>query len=156
VSGSVTGTRLVALWRLQDGGVPRVDCPRKTQPTGCPYPPLPVMEGGEMVSSWKERSIVRRDTRQAKVQNIRPPGRSGRNTKKWCRGKVGVEHQPACISYDEWENRTDTSRWSKDWKVLVCSGCGKALDHWFPVPAFQERRPQPEWVAAPSPASGSD
>lgn len=104
------------------------------------------------MSDWKERSIKRRDERQTKVPNIRPPSGSSKNTKKWCRGKVGVPHKPKCVSYHEWENRGEPQGWSKDWKVLVCEACGKELDTWWPYPTewkFTRSRSKPDWVTDP-------
>lgn len=99
------------------------------------------------MSAWKERAIARRDERQTKVQSVRPPAPSKKNTKKWCRGKVGREHKPVCVPYDEWENRPEGSEFAKDWKLLVCSECEKQLDYWWPTRLFKDSRPQPDWTA---------
>ncbi len=101
------------------------------------------------MSDYKESSRKRRDERQTKVPNIRPPSGSSKNTRKWCRGKVGVPHKPKCVRYDEYENQHGESRWTKGWKVLVCESCGKELDHWWPYPKglnLLTIRAKPDWV----------
>lgn len=41
--------------------------------------------------SWKASGVLRRDARQTKDEpNIKHPGK--KNTKRWCKGKVGREH----------------------------------------------------------------
>jgi hypothetical protein len=97
------------------------------------------------MSDWRERSNKRRDERQTKVPVIRAPSASKKDTKKWCRGKAGVEHKPVCMTHDEWENRSQSSAWSKDWRVLVCEDCGKQLDYWWPVPFMKGAAP-PAWL----------
>jgi hypothetical protein len=64
------------------------------------------------------------------------PQRGRKNTRRWCRGKVGVEHNPAvvippnvyrqeCRSYPHWRTG-DPERWWCGHK-LVCLVCGKVL-----------------------------
>jgi len=53
------------------------------------------------MKDWNESGIRRRDARQTILPDIRPPGRSAKDTRKWCRGKVGVEHKPVCVAYGE-------------------------------------------------------
>jgi hypothetical protein len=101
-----------------------------------------------MGSEYRESAIRRRDERQTKVPIIRRPSGSKKDTRKWCRGRIGVEHKPQCVSHDEWENRQDGSDWSKDWRVLVCEECGKQLDYWFPVPWWRDEKSPPNWVTA--------
>jgi hypothetical protein len=98
------------------------------------------------MSDWKESATRRRDARQTKAPDIRAPSASKKNTKKWCRGKVGAEHKPVCVSYNEWENRRTWAKWSKDWKVLICSECGKQLDYWWPNTIISEKKPCPDWA----------
>ena len=53
-----------------------------------------------------------------------PPHRSKKNTKRWCKGKVGREHVPG-----EWGTRRGMHYW---WEK-PCQNCGKILDyhiHW--------------------------
>jgi hypothetical protein len=60
-----------------------------------------------------------------------------RDTKRWCKGKVGVEHKPAVKTFSEIKNwqgfgdRKATDLW-QGWLVQYCTGCGKELDHYTP------------------------
>lgn len=94
------------------------------------------------MSEWRERANKRRDQRQAKLPAIRPPGGSNKDTKRWCRGKVGREHKPVCIDY----NDIKKVNYFKGWKVLVCEVCQKQLDHYWPSPFRKEPPPPPAWV----------
>ena len=96
------------------------------------------------MSEWRERANKRRDERQTKAPAIRPPSGSKKNTKKWCRGKVSVEHKPVCVAYNDLKNVHFSV---PDWKVLVCSECKKELDHWWPCTWFKEKRDPPAWVS---------
>lgn len=51
-----------------------------------------------------------------------PKHRSKKNTKRWCKGKVGKEHQPV------WVGRQDRL---SIWLKYTCQECGKILDHWW-------------------------
>lgn len=97
------------------------------------------------MSDWRERANKRRDERQAKLPAIRVPGGSKKDTKKWCRGKVGVPHKPVCVAYDS-HKRTNLR--VPEWKILLCSECKKELDHWWPSPFawWKKERTPPAWV----------
>lgn len=98
------------------------------------------------MSEWRERANRRRDQRQTKLPAIRAPSASKKDTKKWCRGKVGVEHKPVCVAYDD--HKRSSLRVS-EWKILLCSTCKKELDYWWPSPFdWPGKKPQtpPEWV----------
>lgn len=98
------------------------------------------------MSDYRQRSIKRRDERNTKVPVIRAPSGSKRNTKRWCRGKVGREHKPRCVDYSDLKNVT----WGSKWKVLLCDECGKQLDHWWPrMFDFETAKTPPAWVVMP-------
>ena len=84
-----------------------------------------------------------RDQRQSR-DDPRPPSGSGKNTKRWCRGKVGREHKPECRSYNEVKRVT----FAPEWKLLICSECGKELDFWMPSRFFKKDRPAPMWACS--------
>ncbi len=65
-----------------------------------------------------------------------------KNTRKWCRGKVGIEHMPKCFAYGH--GRGAALGIFADWRTLVCTTCGKRLDSWCPWQ--RETRPTPPWV----------
>lgn len=94
------------------------------------------------MSEWRERANKRRDERQTKVPVIRPQSASGKNTKRWCRGKTGREHNPVCVDYNELKKADHYT----GWKVLVCETCNKHLDHYWPSPFRTPSPPPPAWV----------
>lgn len=94
------------------------------------------------MSDWRESANRRRDQRQTKLPIIRAPSCSKKNTKRWCRGKVGVEHKPICVVYDDLKNRKVYA----PWRVLICSACKKELDHYYPSPFRTLPAPPPAWV----------
>lgn len=94
------------------------------------------------MSEWKQAAARRRDERNAKPDDAPTPGASERkNTKRWCRGKIGVEHQAECRGYNE-TKRQGLARHSNSWRVLVCSECGKELKTWYGT------KSKPVWVTA--------
>lgn len=91
------------------------------------------------MSDWKQDAAKRRDARNSK-DTVRPKGGSKRDTKRWCKGKVGVEHTPKCFDYAE----VKRGPWLKGWKLLACTECGKELDTWWP--SARNKRNKPDWV----------
>ncbi len=102
----------------------------------------------------------------------RPPGR--KDTREWCRGKVGVPHQPAIVKGNgklpcRWAGRYDyklirrQDAWSVGWSCWhheECSACGKILratrhlnaSECPAYPGRPEQRAQAEREAAAYPA----
>lgn len=99
-----------------------------------------------MTSSYRESSNKRRNERQTKVPVIRPPGSSKKDTKRWCRGKVGVDHKPVCIDYNDHKHTRYRFDVGKEWKILICSECKKELDTWWPSPWRKTATTPPDWV----------
>lgn len=67
-----------------------------------------------------------------------------KDTKRWCGGHVGREHTPKCMTYFESKGETRPyMKFSKRWRLLVCTTCGKELDHWYPIGKHKEK---PSWV----------
>lgn len=104
------------------------------------------------MSDWKKGAAARRDARNIKDPNDTPkPGASKKDTKKWCRGKVGVEHKPECRDYQDVKNsfrgHALGDKMFQGWKLLICTTCGKELDHYYPMTfAGREPKPPPPWV----------
>ncbi len=97
-------------------------------------------------------AAVRKATRQSPIDDT--PRTRGvpnkRNTKLWCKGKVGVEHKPAVKTWFELKNWQGAPTTWKGWLVLYCSECGKELQSY--VPPFDNyplRKPHvvPDWAA---------
>lgn len=65
-----------------------------------------------------------------------------KNTKRWCRGKVGVEHTPEVV-LNRWGYRPErccaapdwmTQLWRSPWRCFHqrrCTTCGKILDYFL-------------------------
>ena len=70
-----------------------------------------------------------------------PRPRSSRKTRKWCKGKVGVEHTPKCFDYQAIKRWCGGRVRLDGWKILVCTTCGKELETYFP-----RRGDKPDWV----------
>jgi len=68
------------------------------------------------------------------------PHRSSKDTKRWCKGKHGVEHTPECMSF----RPSYMPSTAEPWRELVCTACGKKLATWYPFMWKGEEKP--EWV----------
>jgi len=66
----------------------------------------------------------------------RPKARK-KDTRRWCRGKVGVEHKTVCMTAKEAKSRS----YLESWRYLVCTVCGRELETYF---GNQEN--VPSWV----------
>ncbi len=97
-----------------------------------------------MGDDHKESSLKRRDTRAAKDPEPTRASHGGkRNTKRWCNGKVGVEHVGKCLKYrDVKRSHPDHPSLFATWRLLVCSKCGKELDYYRGGP----KSGRPDWV----------
>lgn len=103
-----------------------------------------------MTGEWDKKSADRRDTRNDKSTPEVGKSKPGKkNTKKWCRGKEGVEHKLKCVDYNSVKSTYVglNTGLAKGWKLLICETCGKELERYFPM-SFLGRKPKtpPEWV----------
>lgn len=100
----------------------------------------------------KQGDVDRRDERQDRSTPEIPKVRSRKDRKRWCRGRDGVEHRPVCRRYQEVKNVQ--AAYAEHWRLLVCSECGRELDHWYPMPTSWSglgrlpRRSPPPWVTS--------
>jgi hypothetical protein len=101
------------------------------------------------MSDWKEGANKRRDERHTKSPDEPDKGtpkisKKKKDTKKWCKGKVGVEHQLKCYDYDELKNKNTNlvGSYAKNWKVLSCTICGKQIETFIP----RNNNSKPDWV----------
>jgi hypothetical protein len=93
----------------------------------------------------------RRLLRQSLPLDSAPRHQSGKDTRRWCRGKEGRAHTPKCFKYLESgkvptgpgldHSKTDAVHW----RTLVCTTCGKTLDYYWPWLAGRPPTPPP-WV----------
>ena len=86
-------------------------------------------------------------TRDARVDRGSPEVVSLRfakkDTKRWCRGKAGVEHVPECRPYKG--GRFMDRGAQEKWREFVCKKCKKVLDYWMPI-LKSERKNKLAWV----------
>jgi hypothetical protein len=89
------------------------------------------------MGDWQERANKRRDERHTKIDDA-PATRSKKskkNTKLWCKGVVGREHETSCFKKPQ----------CIGYYVLKCNNCGKELDYYFTDSPF-DKRPRPDWL----------
>jgi hypothetical protein len=72
-------------------------------------------------------------------------------TRKWCKGKVGVEHEPV------WQNwREMRLIYKKECPMIFeCINCKKHLDIWYPRPSWYTDAEKSIWDSGPKPEIGS-
>jgi hypothetical protein len=105
------------------------------------------------MSEWKARAVRRRDARHTKSPTEIPKARvanAKKDTKRWCRGKTGVEHSPKCVDYRGTKLAPSDFRGRpinpyEGWKLLVCATCGKELDRYCPRRG-NDKQPRPAWA----------
>lgn len=98
------------------------------------------------MSEWKQGAAKRRDERNSRGPVRQKPGPAKKDTKRWCRGKVGVEHKTECRVYRDVKNAYagKGGDFLKGWRVLVCTECGKELATHYPFGAA--KKDPPAWV----------
>ena len=80
--------------------------------------------------SWKAGGVLTRDARHDKSTREEPaPRRKPRsNRRQWCRGRVGVAHEPRWIN-DPRRNQAVYPEGGP--MVFECQACCKQLDYWW-------------------------
>lgn len=87
---------------------------------------------------WNARANARRDFRATKVPETPGPGKGSRkDTKRWCKGKVGREHVGVCMNRYE--------KYLIEWRELVCKNCGRRLDTYYGGLFIGQGGPKPDW-----------
>lgn len=100
----------------------------------------------------RKDSADRRDERHDRSSTEVPKASSRKDKKRWCRGRIGVQHRPVCRRYQEVKNVQ--AEYTKNWRLLVCSVCGRELDHWYPISfsrvglGSRPPPPPPSWVTS--------
>lgn len=92
--------------------------------------------------SWKKSAADRRDARNIKEDIASKPPSAKKDTKKWCKGKVGVEHEKKISPmFDLGKQNYEPS---KKRLVMYCSKCGKELEVFYNIGSAAKN--PPEWV----------
>lgn len=92
------------------------------------------------MKDWKQSEINRRDSRSAKDPEVVKPIAGKKDTKRWCRGKVGREHITECRKGKELKCAPSYCR--EQWRILICKVCGKELDNYYGFGSEEK----PKWV----------
>lgn len=75
-----------------------------------------------------------------------PKHRSKKNTRRWCKGKVGREHIPVWIKNNKYAMIKDA-----EWLDYVCQDCKKVLDSWFSISWMQTNKSEKPVVGSTEP-----
>lgn len=94
-----------------------------------------------MTLSWKEEANKRRDARASKDEVIREKSSIRKDTKKFCKGKVGKEHILVVKNYFELKEPASKPPYP-DRYVLFCSKCGKEIDIFYEF----KNEEKPKWL----------
>jgi hypothetical protein len=84
-------------------------------------------------TSWKAGGILRRDFRHTRSSPEIEKPRSSKDTKRWCRGKVGALH------VKKWLKST---KYTSEWWDYRCGECGKVFDIWMNSQLFPKPKPK--------------
>jgi hypothetical protein len=78
------------------------------------------------MSEWKQGAAKRRDARATKSDLPTKRQRRKKDTKKWCKGVEGREHQPLVTEEDAWNGKV--------WRIRhICPRCRKILKEEYPI-----------------------
>ena len=64
------------------------------------------------------------DLRSQEFSNHARRGNS-KDTRKWCKGRVGIEHDPRWVDFHE--AKTGRTDFRSKWELQICANCGKHL-----------------------------
>ena len=110
---------------------------------------MPLVVYSRAMSERKKLAAEARDARNAPGENIEELStgqRKHKDKKRWCKGKVGVEHQGVCMPYKSPTLDALGAFGYEQCRQLVCSRCGKVLDSYFFVKGH--KRKKPAWVTS--------
>jgi len=82
-------------------------------------------------SSWHASGVLVRDARHTKTEQQVGGHRAKKDTKRWCRGKVGREHEGEWKHHDEVTHRRPGSRFTANCWICVCKRCQRHVDECF-------------------------
>ncbi len=97
-----------------------------------------------MPSDWKAGGLKKRDAQHTKTEETSPGRGKKKDTKRWCKGKVGRVHIPGC--------RKEYMTLSHDKQLFLgyqkfCITCGKELDFWRGGKSWLgTKKPRPDWA----------
>lgn len=89
-------------------------------------------------TSWHAGGVIRRDERATKVDDQHRPVSGRKDTRKWCGGKVGREHELAVFER-KWSFSTSA------WHERCCTRCGKEFGRYYRSLGELFRSEPPQW-----------
>ena len=95
----------------------------------------------------REVGVAHKIERQAPVVDDAPRTRgvpNKRDTKRWCKGKVGVEHKLTVATRSMPGKDHGLPESFKNWLVRYCTTCGKEIAWYYPM--GRAKKNPPEWV----------
>lgn len=97
------------------------------------------------MSEWKQGAVERRDARHVHDEPGRTPPSRRKNTRRWCKGKVGRAHTPAWGRATPFVMPSTGVNTRHNDRVFRCTRCGKEMGQWFDDRwgLFRENAPQP-------------
>ncbi len=109
------------------------------------------------MSERKQGAAKRRDARATKTDAPARPVAAKKNTKRWCKGKVGREHKLECMKAPTLMLGDPPRDMHEHDRVLACTVCGKQLASYFAPRAWRiltkggvmkpwPFEPKPDWV----------
>ena len=108
------------------------------------------------MGDYKKSAIDRNDERHTKIpdEEVNNKPSKSKNKKKWCKGKIGVEHDAVCLKYRDVHKTPEESPASgiantNIWRILCCKKCGKNIDYYYPMTwsnHFLKEEKKPDWV----------
>lgn len=87
------------------------------------------------MSDWKKSGAARRDARSQKPPDEPRPIAAKKDTKRWCKGRIGVAHDLQHYLKPTYGSRLH---------VLACKTCGREIDTYYE--AVWSRKTKPDWV----------
>jgi len=80
-------------------------------------------------TSWHASSVIRRDFRSSKEPpEVTGSARQKKNRSKWCKGKVGIEHNYVDVPFEQ-QKYKNISRCKEIW----CEKCHRRRYEWLPL-----------------------
>ena len=78
--------------------------------------------------SWHASGVLARDARHVKTEQQVAGHRAKKDTKRWCRGRVGKEHDLEWVNF--WAHRQNREYQPGDgnWWMSICKRCEKHIE----------------------------
>jgi len=82
-------------------------------------------------SSWHASGLIARDERHTKTEQQVARHGAKKNTKRWCRGRVGKEHKTEWRNWQALREHREDRPQDGHFFVLICTTCKREVDTCF-------------------------